>query len=154
MHPVQIQISASACHTEVTMGGRGCRPPVLPWCPVNGSARNAPAWKSASPPGHYTPRKGRASVLIFMVTSSKTSWDLLSRLPRHPSSPSPLLSHRAVFGNIQPVTPSLDPYRTPDIVLVTFASPGSFAPIPLSSVYKPRPPGTRSPGMVRIPYPQ
>ena len=68
--------------------------------------------------------------------------------------PAPLLSHRAGFGVVQPVTPLLNPSRTPDIVPVPVASTGSSTPLPSSGVCRPCPPGPRPPGMDGRPYPQ
>ena len=47
------------------MDGGVFPPLVSPWCPVCASARSAPAWPSASPPGNYTPQLGRVLVLTY-----------------------------------------------------------------------------------------
>ena len=126
---------------------------VSPLFPGHTGSKNTPAWLSATPPGHHTPQLGRASVLPFLGTSSKTSWYRHPRLPLRPSAPPALLSCRAGFGDVKPVTPSLNPSRIPDIVPVPVASPGISAYIPSSGVCRPRLPGPRPPGMIGRPNP-
>ena len=111
-----------ACHKEGTMGGVGCLPPVPTQCLGCADVRSAPALPSASPPGHYTLRLGRASVLISRETPSRMSWDHRPRLPWRPPTLTPLLPRRAGFGDAPPVTP----------LPILFCTPGR-APVPAVS---------------------
>ena len=136
------------------MGGGGLPHPISPRCTGHAVARNTPTWPYTSLPDHYTPKLGRALVLPLTGMLSKTSWYCCPYLPRLPSIPPPLSPCLSGFGGVQPVTPSLNPSRTMEIVPVPVASPGRYYSLPSSGVCRTFLPGPQLPGMIGRPYPQ
>ena len=116
---------APAYRTEGTASGGNFPPPLSPRCTGCDGAINAPAQLSASPPGHYTPQLGRASVPTFPGMSSYKFWARRPRicLPCCPSVPPPLLRFHVCFSSVYIVTSLLVPSRTSDRSPVPAVSP-------------------------------
>ena len=136
---------AWACHTEVTVGGGGIPPPVLPRCYGRADTRSAPSWRSALSPGHYTHQMGRASAPTFSETPSCTSWDRRPHLPLLPPDLEPPLPRHARIISAQPVTPLKSPSCTQGCWPNSSVSPcSSFMPLSSSGysliMSPPRPP--------------
>ena len=104
--------TSPSCHTEGTIGGRGCHTPVLPLCSGNDNSRSAPAWPSVLPHIHYTSQLGRSLALHSPEIPPCQFWACRPQLlcfPPFPDPPSPL---HVGFGSEQPVTPLTSPYCT------------------------------------------
>ena len=128
--------TAQACHTQGTVGGRGCPPPLLPQCPRCAKSISESSYQSMSPHGHYIPQLLCALAPLFSETPSCKSWAIHPHLLLITPVLEPPLPHRVGFVSTQSVTPYRIPSRTQDIWTAPSVSSCISSLIPSSAGYR------------------